>query len=340
MSLSTPVAFVVFNRPEHTSKSFARIRAQRPTQLFVIADGPRAGHATDPERCQQVRAIVDVVDWPCTVHRDYAARNMGCKRRVSSGLDWVFSQVDRAIVLEDDCVPHDDFFAYCEALLERYQDDDRVAAVTGDNFQGGIKRGDGAYYFSKYNHVWGWASWSRSWRRYDGDIRFWATWKDSAEWRALHPDRIERRYWERVFDRVALGAIDSWAYPWTASTWYHGGLTATPNVNLVRNIGIGPEATHTRGTPRPGGGTMPLRPLRHPRKIEQDIAADRYTFDHHFGGAAMRRRRRPLGFLPWAGGRALRRLLSSPGARAVRRTARLRVSSSDLPGGIDDTEDS
>lgn len=300
LPLKTPVAFIVFNRPEHTAVSFAQIRDQRPAELFLIADGPRPGHAQDPGRCQKVRTVLENIDWPCTVHRDYADANMGCKRRVSSGLDRVFSQVDRAIVLEDDCVPDDVFFSYCEALLDRYRDDDRVAVITGDNFQGGIPRGDGSYYFSKYNHVWGWASWSRAWQRYDGTIGFWPAWEDSPQWRATHPDRTERRYWERILSRVARGEIDTWDYPWMASTWYHGGLTATPNANLVRNIGFGPDATHTKSARNlPGSETAPLGPLRHPSEIQQDVEADRYTFEHCFGGAALRRRRRPLGLMRW-----------------------------------------
>lgn len=154
MSVVAPVAIIVFNRPDHTRQSFSVVREQQRSRLFVIADGPRPGHPTDEERCAEVRDIVADVDWPCAVQREYADSNLGLKQRVSSGLDWVFSEVDRAIVLEDDCVPHADFFMFCDALLDRYAEDERVAAVTGDNFQEGNKRGEASYYFSKYNHVW------------------------------------------------------------------------------------------------------------------------------------------------------------------------------------------
>lgn len=323
LPLTTPVAYIVFNRPELTAKSFARIRDQRPTDLFLIADGPRTGHPTDFERCRRVREIVAQVDWHCTVHRNYTEVNLGCKERPSSGLDWVFSQVDRAIILEDDCIPNDDFFTFCDALLDKYQDDERVAVITGDNFQDGVRRGEGVYYFSKYNHGWGWATWRRAWRHYDRDIKFWPTWRMSAQWRVIHPDPLERRYWERVFDCVAAGKLDTWDYPWTASTWYWGGLTATPNVNLVSNIGASPDATHTRtSSDQLERSTEPLGALVHLSKVELDYEADRYTFDHHFGGAALRERRGLFGFLRWAtrgGARRLRRLLS---AAAAERNAR------------------
>ena len=292
----TPIAYIVFNRPRHTERTFAALRGRRPARLYIIADGPRLGHPFDAERCAEVRAIVEQVDWPCEVHRDYADSNLGCKRRVSSGLDWVFGQVERAIVLEDDCLPHPSFFTFCDTLLERYAGDERVWAVTGNNFQNGRRRGDAAYYFSKFNHVWGWATWRRAWQQYRGDVPFWPDWQHSADWREKTPDTVERRYWGAIFDRVRADQIDTWDYPWTASVWYHGGLTATPNVNLVTNIGFGPDATHTYVTDECEG--LPVQPLgviTHPRVVEQDRGADRYVFDHTFGGIHQRWHRRVLG---------------------------------------------
>lgn len=292
----TPIAYIVFNRPQHTEKTFEVLRAQRPARLFIIADGPRPGHPADADRCAAVREIVARVDWPCAVHRDYADSNLGLKRRVSSGLDWVFGQVERAIVLEDDCVAHPDFFEFCDALLERYAEDERVSVITGNNFQNGRKRGEASYYFSKFSHCWGWATWRRAWRHYQGDVPFWPEWSQSADWRDKTPDAMERLYWRRIFRRVQAGQIDSWAYPWTASVWYHGGLTATPNVNLVSNIGFGEDATHTRSI-RSASAELPARPLgllTHPDSVQRDEAADKYAFDHHFGG---RNRRFPRVFL-------------------------------------------
>ena len=129
------IAYIVFNRPRHTRETFEAIRAQRPAKLFIIADGPRPNHPTDAERCQAVRDIVKHVDWPCEVYRNYADQNMGLKRRISSGLTWVFDSVETAVILEDDCLPHPDFFAFCQNLIERYKDDELVWVITCNNFQ-------------------------------------------------------------------------------------------------------------------------------------------------------------------------------------------------------------
>ncbi len=306
------VAYIVFNRPHHTRETFAAIRAQRPARLFIIADGPRPGHPTDRERCAEVRDIVSRVDWPCTVRHNFADVNMGLKNRVSSGLDWVFSEVEAALVLEDDCLPHPDFFRFCAALLERYHDCEQVWVVTGDNFQNGQQRGDASYYFSRYNHCWGWATWRRAWHAYQGDIPFWPKWSTSQDWLDKLPDRRERQYWEKIFDRVWRGKLNSWAYPWTACVWYHGGLTVTPNVNLVTNIGLGPEGTHTvarnneDGRPR-----FALGPLTHPETIEQNLDADRYTFASWFDRPEERGIRRGLLLLRYILARAARTIRGS-----------------------------
>ena len=280
-----PIAYVIFNRPRHTRETFEIIRAQRPAQLFIIADGPRDGHPTDAQRCEEVRAIVQNIDWPCEVQRNYATQNMGCKLRVSSGLDWVFGQVEAAVVLEDDCVPNADFFSFCDDLLVRYLNDERVWVVTGNNFQQGKKHGDAAYYFSKYNHCWGWATWRRAWKHYRVDMPFWPEWQSQSTWLQRLPDRIEREVWATTFDRVKRGEIDTWDYQWTACVWYHGGLTATPNVNLVSNIGFGPEATHTvAGGDQAGLPTERLGVFTHPTQIVQNKRADQFVFNRNFGG--------------------------------------------------------
>lgn len=282
---ASPIAYIIFNRPRHTRETFAVIRAQKPPKLFLIADGPRAGHPTDAENCRLTRDIVAQIDWPCEVHRNFADTNMGCMRRVSSGLDWVFSHVERAIVIEDDCVPNADFFTFCDALLDKYENDPRVWVVTGNNFQNGRRRGNASYYFSKYNHCWGWATWRRAWRHYRVDMPFWHEWKRTADWLRRVPGRVERLFWTDTFDRMSRGEIDTWDYQWTACVWKNGGLTATPNVNLVTNIGFGPDATHTVASgDQQGLPAQSLGILTHPARVKQNLAADRYVFSHHFGG--------------------------------------------------------
>jgi hypothetical protein len=288
--LQTAVLFLVFNRPDTTAQVFEAIRKAKPPRLYVAADGPRADREAEIEKVEKVREIATAVDWPCEVKTLFRQENLGCKRAISEAITWFFEYEDQGIILEDDCLPHPDFFGFCESLLDRYADDDRVSVITGNNFQNGQLRGGDSYYFSKYNHCWGWATWRRAWKHYDGKLLFWSDWSKSVDWLKITPDPIERQYWSRICELVRADEIDSWAYPWTASVWYHGGLTATPNVNLVSNIGFGPDSTHTASA-HSHLAAIPTRgigELLHPIEIFQDAIADRYVFDHTFGGRRLR----------------------------------------------------
>lgn len=290
MNCNLPILFLVFNRPHTTQRVFEAIRQARPPRLYVAADGPRANREGEVEKVKQVRKIVTQVDWPCEVKILFREKNLGCKTAVSSAISWFFEHEERGIILEDDCLPHLDFFRFCEELLEYYADDNRVWVITGNNFQDAQVRGNGSYYFSKYSHCWGWASWRRAWEKYEVGISFWPEWKKSTDWQKKIPDPVERRYWERPFDWVYQGKIDTWDYQWTATVWYYGGLTAIPNVNLVSNIGFGSDATHTLSINHPHANlpVFPIGDVHHPKEVAVDVEADRYTFDEHFGGKYMR----------------------------------------------------
>lgn len=276
------VVLLVFNRPEHTRRMWESVQAVRPRRLLIVADGPRS----DDERklCEQARDVVRFPDWDCDVETCFAERNLGCHRRVSSGLTWAFERCERAVVLEDDCVAEPTFFRYCGELLDRYADDQRVMAISGDNFQGGHQRGTGSYYFSCHPHCWGWASWSRAWQFYDDEMGSWPARRESGWLQDILGRASESAYWTKIFDEVYHGRINSWAYRWCFSCWVQQGLTALPNTNLVSNVGFDAGATHTQN-PHPAAElrTSPLEfPLRHPSAVARDVSADRYTFRHHF----------------------------------------------------------
>ena len=187
-------------------------------------------------------------------------------------------------------MPNASFFDFCQNMLVRYKDQEQIYAITGDNFQNGIIRGIGSYYYSKYNHVWGWATWRRAWSKFDLDITFWPNWKNTKNWKNFIIDKVERKYWEEIFDNTYRNKIDTWDYSWTASVWYNNGLTITPNKNLVSNIGFGNDATHTKLTNNKFSkmATQTLGIIKYPNEIKVDSNADKYVFDHAFNGNKLR----------------------------------------------------
>ena len=274
----TPVAFVIFKRPDTTAKVFEAIRRARPEKLFIIADGPR--NEKEAELCEQTRAITDQIDWQCDVHRDYAEKNMGCRNRVVSGLNWVFRQVDEAIILEDDTVPHQDFFRFCTELLEKYEHNGEILSISGNNFQE-KKWGDGSYYFSKYPHIWGWATWRRAWQLFDENI----TSFPATPIKDLFTDTNEQRFWKGVFQKIYDKEIDAWGYQWLYAHIKNKKLSAIPNVNLVSNIGFGEDATHTtkKTSKRSNIPTEPIGEITHPSEIKVNTRADKHTSNVVYG---------------------------------------------------------
>ena len=278
--LKTPVAFIIFKRPDTTQKVFEAIRQAKPPKLLVVADGPRADRTGEAEKCAATRAIIDRVDWNCKVIKNYSEINLGCGKRVSSGLDWVFDQVEEAIILEDDCVPHPTFFHFCEELLERYRYDDRIASISGQNVQFGSRRTEYSYYFSRYPHIWGWASWRRAWQHYDFDMKLWPEIKARNLLRDILQDPEAEKCWSEIFQSIYERRIDTWDFQWTFVCWIHSRLSILPNANLVSNIGFGTESTNTddENSRYHNLATEAIKfPMKHPPFIIRNAQADKFT---------------------------------------------------------------
>jgi hypothetical protein len=283
--LNVPVVFFVFNRLDTTVRVFERIRAARPETLLVVADGPREGEPTDPARCQAVRDLVSRPDWPCDLRVNFAPSNLGFNRRISSGLEWAFSQFEEVIILEDDCVPDPSFFSFCTEMLARYRDDERMMMIAGCNFQFGRARGEGSYYFSQCVDAWGWASWRRAFRHFDKDISTWPSERDGIVLRDVWPVPSIVDYWHARLDEAYNGEVDAWDYQWAFAMWRNRGWQIVPNTNLISYIGCLPDTAHTKdpNCSYCNVPTVPIAfPLQHPPTIERDVAADLFEFYRAF----------------------------------------------------------
>ncbi len=281
----TPVVLIIFNRPESTRRVFEAIRAARPRQLLVIADAPRVDRIDDITKCAATRAIIEEVDWDCEVFKNYATANLGCGLRPASGLDWVFKLVETAIILEDDCVPDATFFPYCTELLAYYQDDSRIMHISGNNFQFGQQRGEYSYFYSRYTHHWGWATWRRAWQHFDYDLRRWQERRDTDWLSTLLDTPAAIDYWTQIFDEVYDGdKLHIWDYQWTFACWQHQGLCILPQVDLVTNIGFTPDGTHTIRQNQFADlrlGKIDF-PLHHPPEVIRDRHADIFIQESKF----------------------------------------------------------
>ena len=229
MSFDVPVLLLTWRRPDTTRQVLDALRPVAPSRLYVASDGPR--NEAEAKAVQATRDLVgELVDWSCQLKTRFLPDNQGCQLAVSSAITWFFEQEEAGIVLEDDCVPHLDFFSYCGELLDRYRHDTRIWCISGDNFQDGTWHGEGSYYFSRYNHCWGWATWRRCWDYYPKHIEIWEYLKSSDSLqKTIFENPDERSYWMKIWTRLFISGVpDSWAYRWALVCMVNQGLTALP----------------------------------------------------------------------------------------------------------------
>ena len=288
--MNTPILLIAWRRPHTLRQVIDAVRPVAPSRVFVACDGPNPNRLGEDKKVAATRAVIETeIDWTCQIDRLYSDVNLGCRVGVSRAITWFFEQVEEGIILEDDCVPHPDFFTYCTTLLKRYRDDTRVWCISGNNFQKGQWRGDGSYYFSRYNHCWGWASWRRCWSKYDAELTQWPKLRKSKLLKTIFEDSVERQYWSDIWQKLLeRGQPDTWDYQWSFTCFVNSGLTALPNRNLINNVGFDGDATHTTGNGVDTSIKRGVDPSNHPSLVLRDCFADRYTFDEHFGGRWMR----------------------------------------------------
>lgn len=284
--MNNPILIIAFNRPKQTKTLLESIKKVKPDKLYFAIDGPRKGNKNDIQLINEVKSLICKIDWECDIKTLFRNNNLGCKYAVSSSIDWFFKNEDQGIILEDDCIPNDDFFTFCDTLLTYYKDNDQIMSICGSNFQNGIKRGNGSYYFSKLNDVWGWATWRRAWINYDVEMRFWPELKISDSLKHQIKDDAILKYYEYKFDRTYLGDFDTWDYQWTACIWKMNGISIIPNSNLITNIGFDNHATHTKKKDHKLANLKlsSLTSIIHPEYINIDTKADSYTFNFAFNG--------------------------------------------------------
>ena len=243
---NTPIAICTFNRPQLTERLLGVLAQVRPRRILVVADGPRTNVASDVEKCIAVRSLFEKLDWECQIERNFAESNMGSFPRNSSGLSWVFEQVEEAIILEDDCLPDLSFLPYCEELLEKYRDDPRVGLISGNNFlKSTAVQQVPSYFFSGYATTWGWASWRRTWYQVDLNMPYWPQFRDSGKLLQSVFSSTEAKYWRNIYDEIhERRRKNAWDYQLMLTCKRFNLLTIVPSVNLVSNIGFGPDSTN------------------------------------------------------------------------------------------------
>jgi len=282
--MRSPVLVIGFNRPDLLRRVLESLRPAAPSRVYLAVDGPRASRAGEESRVRECRELVKIIDWGAEVHTLFQERNLGCGLGVSTAISWFFESETEGIILEDDILADPSFFPYCDELLERYRNEPRVFAISGCNFvpPSGQSHPSESYRFSQVPHIWGWATWRRSWAQHRLDI---ADWREKLPWRKLWMRSGKSLsgaiYWALTFEMLGRKRVDTWDGQFVMASMHAESWTATSNVNLVENLGFGLEATHTHvevDTRTVEPIHLPTQPIR----IELDTKADAWVRKHHF----------------------------------------------------------
>ena len=282
-----PISFHVFNRPETTRITFDEIRKIRPCKLFITADGPRESNESDKENCLKVRKIIAEVDWECDVYTNFSDLNKGSFKSAVEGITWVFEHVDRAVILQDDDIPHCSFFRFCKELLDYYENDYRVALISGNNFQLKENSSKDSYYFSRYTHIWGWATWRRTWEQIDFSMKEWPEYKRLNGLKSAFSRREQVDWWDKLYQEMYdKKRRPHWDYLLSLSSYMNNTLTIIPSVNLVSNVGFGEDSSNCKV--KTDFHCIPSKemqfPLKHPKYMARFVKADDYTEKTIFSG--------------------------------------------------------
>jgi len=277
----SPVLLLFFNRDDTVFKVLNRIRFYKPEQLFLGCDGPRKHKEGEIEVVEKLRKrVLSAIDWPCTVKTHFNETNKGCGVAVSESITWFFENVDSGIILEDDCLPLDGFFEFCEEMLRYFKDDNEVFQIAGTNLQGGIKRGLYSYYFSKFTECWGWATWARAWHKYSYEMAGLKEFKREKKIKDSFTTKDQQTYWIKTFERTV--ELDTWDYQWLYTMLVNQGVCIVPNKNLIQNIGFSGSGTHTLNAPfwyqKLSSGDITIFPIKHPDTITIDHEADNFRY--------------------------------------------------------------
>ena len=279
MNFDVPILFITYKRFRTAIRVFNQIKIIKPSKLYFVSN--QAKTKQDIKNVKKVRNLLKKIDWDCKVMLLYQKEHLPVSKSIPSAIDFLFKHEKHGIILEDDCLPSKDFFLFCKKMLKKYKNNKKINAICGSR----LCENDDEAYLSKYNHVWGWATWKRSWKYFDPEIKFWTKFKKSRKWDLIHSNKIQKSYWNNIFNKTYKKKLNTWDYAWTACAWYKNQLSIIPPRSLIQNIGNGPDATWTVSKKK--------RILKKEIHINKDIVyaqiqrnkiLDKEVFLNHFNG--------------------------------------------------------
>ena len=279
--MNKAVLFIIFNRLSTTKRVFNEIRKAKPPRLYIASDGPRNTIQGEDKIIEKIRKyIIDNINWDCEVKTLFRKKNRGCGLSVSEAITWFFKNENDGIILEDDCLPNQSFFYFCETLLDKYKNNKLIWHISGDQFIPDYES-KYSYYFAKIQHCWGWASWADRWNNYSYDLTNYS----EINLKKFSNNTNVQKYWEYILHKMKNNEIDTWDYQWLFKIVEMNGLCINPSKNMITNIGFGTHATHTMNKNDPNSKlkSCSISKIIYTPEIKLDIRATNLIYSLHFG---------------------------------------------------------
>lgn len=282
--MKSSVLLITYKRFSTTQKVFNAIKKAKPPKLYFVNNAP-SPNADENERIQisQIRELVNSIDWDCNVKTLFRENHLLTMDSITSSIDWFFENEDEGVIFEDDCLPDQSFFNYCDSLLDFYRNDNSIFIISGANVEPNIEF-DNSYRFSKYPHIWGWASWSNRWSLYDKHISQWNS--NKLRWFINNEFTLkEKFYWATIFNKLKMNKINTWDYQLLFTTWINNLNNIIPRSNMISNIGFGEDANFTNNANDPCANqpvTKTKAPLKHSTSKVKHKSLDTQLALQHF----------------------------------------------------------
>ncbi len=283
--MNSPILLMTYRRPNNTKLILQLLKKYKQKNIIVFNDGLKnKEHSLEHKKTRQVISRFKGLK---KLEIIFPKKNLTQKNNLPFALKKVFKKYNRVIILEDDCIPNRSFFKFCNLLLEKYKDDNRISQISGNNFLNFKKykrRNNDSYFFSNFTSSWGWATWRNRWKGvYDKEIYLWPIIKKEMWLKDIFNNKKSYDFWTKAFDRRFRNLDDDWDRPWTLANLINNRLNIFPNKNLINNIGDDTAALHSNPKKWNNLKLENMKfPLIHPKIIRCDTIVDNFLTNEGF----------------------------------------------------------
>ena len=233
----SPIVIFVYRRLHHTRltiESLLQCEESIHSELYIFSDAPKS--RKDDDDVIKVRNYIKTIRGFKRIFIIYRESNFGLAKNIILGLNGIFKEHEKAIILEDDIVVSRYFLKFMNAALDLYRKESKIWHVSGWNYPMNYSNYHQNSYFLQLPNCWGWATWADRWRFFEKDPSYIIDlWSNDMKYR-FTIQGANYNFWQQVVYNKK-NKINTWAIFWYATIFQNNGLCLNPVKTLTQNIG-------------------------------------------------------------------------------------------------------